>query len=148
MKHNRNNMETLIFKKSFVKTLNSFKQIAPIIVGVLMLISLSIVAIPKGFYQSVFTGNRIIDPLFGAIFGSAAAGNPITSYIIGGELLKQGVSLIAVAAFLLAWVSVGLVQLPAESLMLGKRFAFTRNIVSFITAIMVAFLTVFTLSLL
>jgi uncharacterized membrane protein YraQ (UPF0718 family) len=146
MKHNRNNMETSILKESFVKTLNSFKQVAPIIVGVLMLVSLSIVAIPKGFYQSVFTGNKIIDPLFGAIFGSVAAGNPITSYIIGGELLKQGVSLIAVAAFLLAWVSVGLIQLPAESLMLGKRFAITRNIVSFITAIIIAVLLIATLS--
>ena len=135
-------------KQALVKTLNNFKQVLPIIVGVLMLVSLSLVLIPKSFYTKIFAGSKIIDPLVGAIIGSVAAGNPITSYIIGGEFLDQGVSLIAVTAFIVAWVSVGLIQLPAESLMLGKRFAFTRNIVSFITSIIVAVLTVLTLSLL
>ena len=140
-------MTLLTLKEALMKTLNGFKQVTPIILGVIMLVSLSIIAIPKSFYTNIFTGNKVIDPLFGAIFGSIAAGNPITSYIIGGELLKQGVSLIAVTAFILTWVSVGLIQLPAESLMLGKRFAITRNILSFITALMVAVLTIYTLSL-
>lgn len=133
-------------KQAFVKTLNNFKQVLPVILGILMLVSLSFVLIPKSFYTKIFTGSKIIDPLIGALVGSAAAGNPLTSYIIGGEFLNQGVSLIAVVAFILAWVSVGLVQFPAESLMLGKRFALIRNIVSFITAIIVAVLTVVTLS--
>ena len=141
-------MEQLIVKQAFAKTINNFKQILPIIIGVLLLVSLSLVLIPKSFYTKIFVGNKIIDPLVGAIFGSVAAGNPITSYIIGGEFLDQGVSLIAVTAFIVAWVSVGLIQLPAESLMLGKRFALVRNIVSFITAIIVAILTVLTLTLL
>lgn len=141
-------MTQSILKESLIKTLNGFKQVLPIILGVIMLVSLSIVTIPKSFYESIFTGNKIIDPLLGAIFGSIAAGNPITSYIIGGEFLKQGVSLIAVTAFILTWVSVGLIQLPAESLMLGKRFAITRNVVSFLTALVIAILTIFTLSFL
>lgn len=140
-------MTLLTLKESFIKTFNGFKQVMPIILGVIMLVSLSIVAIPKSFYANIFTGNKIIDPLLGAIFGSVASGSPITSYIAGGELLKQGVSLIAVTAFILTWVSVGLIQLPAESLMLGKRFAVIRNIVSFITAPIVAVLTIYTLSL-
>jgi hypothetical protein len=56
--------------------------------------------------------------------------------------------MVAMTAFIVSWVTVGLVQLPAESLMLGRKFAFTRNIVSFITAIIIAILTVFTLELL
>jgi uncharacterized membrane protein YraQ (UPF0718 family) len=141
-------MDKILVKQAFAKTLNNFKQVLPVILGVLMLVSLSFVLIPKSFYTKIFTGSKIIDPLIGALVGSAAAGNPLTSYIIGGEFLNQGVSLIAVVAFILAWVSVGLVQFPAESLMLGKRFALIRNIVSFITAIIVAILTVLTLALL
>ena len=140
------NISPLTPKRAFLKTLNNFRQILPIIFGVVLLIGLSLVAIPKSFYTSIFTGNKIMDPLFGAIFGSIASGNPITSYIVGGEFLKQGVSLIAVAAFILTWVSVGIIQLPAESLMLGRKFAITRNAVSFLTALAVAILTVFTLS--
>ena len=141
-------MTKIVITQAFLKTLNNFKQVVPIILGIIILVSLSLVIIPKSFYSSIFTGNKIIDPLFGAIFGSIATGNPITSYIIGGELLEQGVSLIAITAFILTWVSVGLIQLPAESLMLGRRFAITRNIISFVTALIVAVLAIFTLSIL
>ena len=134
-------------KNAFVKTLNSFKQTFPVIVGVLLLLSIVISAIPKAFYSTVFSGNKFLDPLLGAVLGSISGGNPITSYVLGGELLNQGVSLIAVAAFILTWVTVGVIQLPAESLMLGKRFAIARNVVSFFTAIAVAILTVITLSI-
>jgi hypothetical protein len=47
-----------------------------------------------------------------------------------------------VTAFLVAWVTVGIIQLPAEIMMLGKRFAITRNILSFIFSILVAIMTV------
>ena len=135
-------------KNAFAKTLNNFKQTLPIILGALLLVSFAIAAIPETFYTSVFTGNKFIDPLLGAALGSVSAGNPITSYILAGEFLKQGVSLLAITAFILAWVSVGLIQLPAESLMLGKKFAIVRNIASFATAIATAVLTITTLSFL
>ena len=87
----------------------------------------------------------ILDPFIGALFGGGAAGNPLTSYIIGGELLSRGISLVAVLAFIVSWVTVGTIQLPAESLMLGRRFALLRNAVSFLMAFLIAILTVLTL---
>ena len=110
----------------------------PILVGVLLLVSLVLVLVPTSFYGRVFTGNEVIDPLIGAALGSVAAGNPITSYIIGGELIEEGVSLLAVAAFIVAWASVGLVHIPAESLILGRRFALVRSGVCFLSAIAIA----------
>lgn len=71
----------------------------------------------------------------------------MTSYIIGGELLKNGVSLVAVLAFIVSWVTVGTVQLPAESLMLGRKFALLRNGISLIMAIAIAVLTVLILGI-
>jgi len=115
---------------------------APTIIGIVLLISLISTLIPKSFYISLFFKNVFLDSLIGSIIGSILAGTPITSYILGGELLKQGVSLTAVTAFLVAWVTVGLVQLPAESMMLGRRFAILRNIISFVFSIIVAILTV------
>jgi len=141
-------MNRLVITESLSKTTNSLKQIIPTILGVVFLLSLAIVAIPKSFYTSIFTENNIFDPLIGAVFGSVAAGSPVSSYIVGGELLKEGVSLVAVSAFVLAWVSVGIIQLPAESLMLGRTFAITRNVVSFVISIVVAILTVLTLTIL
>ena len=66
---------------------------------------------------------------------------------MGGEILDQGVALVAIVAFLLSWVTVGIIQLPAESLILGKKFALVRNLVSFVSAIVIAILVVLTLSI-
>jgi len=63
-------------------------------------------------------------------------------------LLNQGIALIAVLAFLLSWVTVGFVQLPAEASLLGKKFALLRNAVAFASAITMAALIVATLRLL
>ncbi len=119
------------------KTLNNFKQSIPIIMGIIFFISLAQTFISVEKYAKLFSGG-FFDPLIGATIGSVASGNPITSYIIGGELLKNNVSFIAVAAFIVAWVTVGVIQFPAESLMLGKKFALTRNILAFVSSIIIA----------
>ena len=129
-------------KRAIISSAKSMYKAMPILIGALLLVSLANALIPKEWYSAVFSGNLIIDPLIGSALGSILAGNPITSYILGGELLAQGVSLIAVTAFIVAWVTVGVVQLPVESLMLGKRFAITRNISAFFFAVIVAVMTV------
>lgn len=115
----------------------------PMILGTILLVSLFYTLIPKSFYTAFFSNNVLLDPIIGSVLGSVSAGNPVTSYIFGGELLRQGVSLLAVTAFLVSWVSVGVVQLPAEASALGKKFAFWRNITAFVLSIAVALLTVF-----
>ena len=117
------------------KTAKSFRHTMPILISVMLLVSLAITAIPSWFYSSVFSGNAVLDSFLGTVAGSIAAGNPINSYVIGGELLSSGVSLMAIGAFIFAWVTVGLVQFPAESMMLGRKFAVARNTVSFCMAI-------------
>ena len=138
----------LNLRKALRKTANNFKKTIPILLGVLLLVALITKAIPREFYSQIFIENPILDPLIGSIFGSIAAGNPLTSYVIGGELLDSGVSLIAVTAFILSWVTVGLVQFPAESEMLGRKFATVRTILSFGMSIAIAILTVFILGVL
>ena len=130
---------------SFYKTFRSFTKELPILFGVILLLGLFKTFVTAQMITSVFTGNLSGDTVIGALIGSISAGNAIMSYIIGGELLKDGVSLFAVTAFIIAWVTVGLVQLPAEVAILGKRFAIFRNILIFIFAIFVSIATVMTL---
>ena len=128
-------------KESVRKTGKALWMMAPVLVGIVLLVSVASVIFKPEIYASIFTGS-FADSIIGSFLGSILAGNPITSYIIGGELLEQGVSLMAVTAFIVAWVTVGIVQLPAESILLGKRFAITRNILSFIMAIIIAIVVV------
>ncbi len=131
--------------ESILKAGRMFARVLPLIFGTILLVSLIVTLIPKSFYLRIFQNNVFLDSIIGSAIGSVSAGNPLVSYILGGELLKQGISLIAVTAFIVAWVTVGVVQLPAESIILGKKFAFARNILSFVSSIIVAITTVFIL---
>jgi hypothetical protein len=131
-------------KQSIKKTIQVFKTALPIMVGMLLLINLLNVFL-KDYYSKVFTGNVLLDPFIGSLLGSVSFGIPVTSYIVGGELLLEGVSLLAVTAFIMAWTTVGLAMLPLEASFLGKRFALTRNIVNFIFSLIIAVLVIYTL---
>jgi len=134
-------------KQAFFNTTRAFKKSLPILMGVLMILALADILIPKHAYRFIFSGNWFFDPLIGAVLGSISGGNPLTSYVIGGELRQEGVSMLAITAFIVSWVTVGIIQLPAEGLMLGKRFAIVRNAVSFCTSIVIAIFTVLTLGI-
>ncbi len=135
------------FKQALVQAARGLWNAAPLILGTISLIALINTIIPKTFYSKVFTGNPMLDPLIGSVVGSISAGSPIISYILAGEFAKQGVSLLAITAFIVAWVTVGIVQLPAESAILGKKFAITRNVLSFVFSIAIAVVLVALLNL-
>lgn len=128
-------------KQSVHKATKALRRMMPIIIGMVLLVGLINAVVPKSVFLYVFKGNLFIDSFIGSLVGSILAGNPITSFIIGGELLKVGISLIAVTAFIVAWVTVGIVQFPAEAMLLGKKFAAIRNITAFFLAILVGILT-------
>ncbi len=117
-------------------------NLLPIFIGIVFLIGLIDELIPTTFYASIFTKNPFFDSIIGATLGSLLAGSAVISYILGGELVGQGISLVAVTSFMIAWVTVGVIQYPAESTILGKKFAFARNILSFVFSIISAIIIV------
>ena len=145
MDNEKNSQGERNLKKSFFKAIKSFGSTLPMLISIVLLIGIFKTFVTPEMTSTVFTGNLLSDSLLGAGIGSISAGNPITSYIIGGELINEGVSLIAVTAFMVSWVTVGFIQFPAEAKILGKKFAITRNLLSFIFSILIALATVFTL---
>ena len=129
-------------KEAFGKAAKTMGTAIPMILGILILISLFNTLVPVSSYRLLFRGT-VFDPVIGALLGSVVAGNPVTSYLISGDLLKQGISLMTVTAFLTAWVTVGVIQLPAEIQFLGKKFALARNASAFVLSLVVAAATVF-----
>ena len=122
-------------------------NLLPIFIGIVFLIGLIDKLIPTTAYALIFTKNPFFDSIIGAILGSLLAGSAIVSYILGGELIGQGISLIAVTSFMIAWVTVGVIQFPTESAVLGKKFAFARNILSFAFSIISAIIIVSVVSI-
>ncbi len=140
-------MEKEKTKEALVGAGKSLYRALPILLGVILLISLISAIIPKEQLISIFNQNSWSNTIIAACLGSILAGNPINSYVLGGEFLALGIGLVAVTAFLISWVTVGIVQLPAEIMMLGKRFAITRNTLSFVFSIIIALLIALILNL-
>lgn len=129
------------FSVAVKKAILQMKMMFPPLVGVILLVGLFQTYVPKALISSLFMGKPLLDAMFGAFIGSVLAGNPVNSYVIGKGLLDIGVGLVGVSSFILTWVTVGLVQFPAEAAALGFRFAFVRAISAFVLAIPTACLT-------
>lgn len=123
-------------------------RVFPNILAVVLLSGLIMEFVPLRRLSELLGGGFFTDGLIGAGIGSISIGNPLVSYVLGGELLDQGVSLMAVTALLVSWVTVGSIQLPAEIQTFGTRFALFRNGVSFLFALIIAFLVLMTMQLL
>ncbi len=134
-------MENIKLQKAIQKTNKGILKMLPLIFGILLLVSMLNVLIPKEVYVKFFTGNLVLDALKGSFLGSILTGNPISGYVLANNFLQNGVGLIAVTSFLVSWVTVGIVQLPAEIFALGKRFAFSRNGTAFLFSFLVSFVT-------
>ena len=118
------------------------------LLGMLLLISLLLSLFPHVISARLFGHGLLIDTLIGAGLGSLAIGQPMISYIVGGELLAAGVELTAVTALLVSWVSVGILHLPAEAAFLGKGYAVKRNAIAFLIAVAAGLLVPATLAML
>ena len=133
---------------SLQKTGKMLLRIFPNILAIVLLSGLIMEFVPLNRLSEFLGGGFFADGLVGAGIGSISIGNPLVSYVLGGELLDQGVSLMAVTALLVSWVTVGSIQLPAEIQTFGMRFALLRNGISFLFALIIAFLVLITMQLL
>jgi len=124
------------------RSIRQFGRMLPVLLGVMLLAGLLKTFISRQALESIFTGHPLIDTLWGAVSGSILGGNAVNSYVIGAALRDAGVSLFAVTAMIATWVTVGLIQLPAEAAALGTRFAVLRNLMAFVVSVGVAMLTV------
>lgn len=131
-----------------INTLKNLKMIAPMLLAVISLVGLFETYITPEMIHALFDGNILHDTILGTLTGAVSIGQPFLSYIIGGELLSEGISLYAVTAFILAFVSLGIIQLPLEFSIFGSRFTIIRNLLTLIFSFIISWLSVYTLILL
>ena len=123
---------------SLKRAAGAFLSLSPMLVATIGLVGLLQAFVSREMLASLFSGDPIVDTLIGTAAGGVAVGQPIVSYIIGGELLDEGISLYAVTAFVLAWVTLGIVQLPVEAEVLGYRFTLYRNLLALVATLLVS----------
>lgn len=134
--------ETPSFAEALKKSVLSFAATFPLLLGVILLVAMAQSLITPEKIATWFGNGVLSDTLIGTAVGAVASGNPSIGYLVGGELLVQGVSLFAITAFILAWVTLGLVGLPAEIGVFGLRFTVVRNLLSLVFTFLISIVTV------
>ena len=132
-------------KQALKKAFLNFLSMTPMLVAVILLVGMMQTYVTSDMLSNLFGYTIATDILTGTFIGAISSGNPAISYIISDGLLQEGVSLYAVSAFILGWVTLGIVQLPAEFSVFGFKFALYKNILTLLSTLFVAFLTVVTL---
>jgi len=135
-------------KKAITNALRSLAAIAPMLLAVIGLVGLFQAFVSPEMLRSLFNGSPFYDTLVATVIGGVSVGQPVLSYVIGGELLGEGISRYAVGAFILAWVTLGLIQLPLEAALFGGRFTLIRNLLAFVFAMLIGWATGETMGLL
>ncbi|SHJ20262.1 Predicted permease [Malonomonas rubra DSM 5091] len=113
----------------------SLLKLVPLLIAVFGLVGLFQEFLPPELVTEwLGESSGLLGLLIGASAGAVAIGPPLAAYPLAGSLLDAGAWPPAVAAFIVSWISVGIVTLPFEAQTFGSRFALLRNLISFVAA--------------
>lgn len=111
-------------------------NLLPLLLAIFALVGLFQEFLPPEMIETVLgRGNRAVSLVLGGLLGAVSLGPPLASYPIAGSLLAEGAWPPAVAAFILSWISVGVITMPFEAKVFSWRFALIRNGLTLVTAL-------------
>jgi uncharacterized membrane protein YraQ (UPF0718 family) len=127
-------------KKALIKAWNSFKNILPLLLGVIILIGL-ILSIFDTKLISRIIGEKsgALGVLLASAVGSVTLIPGFIAFPTAALLLEGGAGYIQIAAFVQTLMMVGIVTLPMEIKYFNKKVAILRNVLSFVLSIGVAY---------
>lgn len=120
---------------------NALKRLGPSVLAIIAVIGLIVGFVPPKWIASVIGGDKgVLGVVIAALLGAVLFIPGIIAFPLARSVMDMGAGLTAVAAFITTLTMIGIVFLPVEIKELGKRFAFIRNGLSIVTALVVAFL--------
>ncbi len=127
--------------QSLKMALKSFIKMLPMVFIIIIAIGLLLGFVPPD-QISRFVGDQsgaggvLLVGVVGALMHIPA----LLSFPLASSILESGASITAVAAFITTLTMIGMITLPLEIKILGKKMALLRNGISFIIAIIIAFI--------
>ena len=139
---------TMRLKSALWGAFKNLGMIGPMLLAIIGLIGLFKTYITPEMLKTLFNGSALHDMLVGIGVGGISVGQPFISYLVGGELLDNGASFYGVTAFILSFVTLGVVQLPLEFSVFGLRFTLLQNFLALLFSFVLAFSITYTLQVL
>lgn len=109
------------------------------IIAIIFLIGLVLTFVPPESIRSVLgSENTFLATIMAAIAGSVTLIPAFVAFPLVGSFVDVGASVVPAVAFLTTLTMVGFVTFPLEKKEFGFKFALSRNLLSFVAAILIA----------
>jgi uncharacterized membrane protein YraQ (UPF0718 family) len=116
-------------------------RMIPLLLAIFALIGLFQEFVPAETIRTwLGSDNHLLSLLNGGLVGAIAIGPPVAAFPIAGSFIDTGAWPPAAAAFIVSWVSVGVMTMPVEAHVFGWKFTLWRNLVTFIAALFIGLL--------
>ena len=128
-------------KQVLLKAWNSFKNILPMLLGVILLVGLMLSILDANLISKIIgKQSGFYGVMLSALVGSITLIPGFIAFPTAALLLNGGAGYIQIAAFVQTLMMVGIVTLPMEIKYFNKKIAVLRNVLSFVLSIGVAYL--------
>lgn len=125
-------------KKGLKIAWKSFAKMLPMMLGIIGLIGIMLTALSPETIKQVFSNTSWWSTGVAAIIGSITLIPAFVAFPLAASLIREGAGVMPIAAFVTTLTMVGIVTLPMEINLIGRRYTFWRNALSFIAAIIIA----------
>lgn len=116
-------------KKALLKAWKAFENILPQFLSVLIIIGLALAVLtPATISRLLGTGSGIFGILASLAIGAITLIPGFVAFPLAAALLKNGAGYAQIAAFVSSLMMVGIVTLPMEFKVFGKKAAILRNV--------------------
>jgi uncharacterized membrane protein YraQ (UPF0718 family) len=113
----------------------SLLALAPNLLGMVALVGVVLALLPPDLLSELFRRSGLAGFALISVIGALVTMPAPVAFPLAGSLLKLGVSLPSLAAFITTLTMVGTVTAPLEAAHFGKRFTVVRQGLSFLLAI-------------
>ena len=118
----------------------SLLSLAPSIVAIIWAIGFILTFLPsEHILKTIGPDAGLHGIILAAVFGSIVLIPAFIAFPLAASFIRQGADIGAIAAFVTTLVMVGVLTAPLEAKFFGKRFALWRNSLSFVLALVIAF---------
>lgn len=119
-----------------------FRKILPAFLTMLIFISIVLYLFPQELIlEYLGIGNKYLSTLFASLIGSITIMPGFIAFPLAGILRQQGVPYMVLSAFTTTLMLVGIITFPVEREYFGVKVTIIRNVICFVIAIIVAFIT-------
>lgn len=127
-------------KDALKAALSMGRGMAISIFSIIFLIGLLLTFLPPDSISEFISGQSVVlSTIVCALFGTVTLIPAFIAFPLVGTLVDAGVSVMPAVAFLTTLTMVGVVTFPLEKKEFGLKFAITRNALSLVFAVLIAF---------